>query len=142
MPSTPLTDAIVALTTYANTVTGESDTTLSAAVETLIDGYGGGSVPNFLDPKQQIGTMAVDAENTIAVKTALSGVPAGTTVIAFCPSAPAFKIMLLYKRANDNVSIATGFSSDYAQAQYNKSTWSHSALAVGDVYYLFTGNNF
>lgn len=42
MPSTPLTDAIVALTTYANTVTGESDTTLSAAVETLIDGYGGG----------------------------------------------------------------------------------------------------
>ena len=45
MPSTPLTDAIVALTTYANTVTGESDTTLSAAVETLIDGYGGGGTP-------------------------------------------------------------------------------------------------
>lgn len=44
MPSTPLTDAIVALTTYANTVTGESDTTLSAAVETLVDGFGGGGV--------------------------------------------------------------------------------------------------
>lgn len=42
MPSTPLTDAIVALTTYANTVTGESDATLSAAVETLADGYGSG----------------------------------------------------------------------------------------------------
>lgn len=39
MPSTPLTDAIVALTTYANTITGESDTTLSDAVESLIDGY-------------------------------------------------------------------------------------------------------
>lgn len=42
MPSTPLTDAIVALTTYANTITGESDATLSAAVESLVDGYGGG----------------------------------------------------------------------------------------------------
>lgn len=43
MPATPLTDAIQALTTYANTVTSASDTTLSAAVGTLVDGYGGGS---------------------------------------------------------------------------------------------------
>lgn len=43
MPSTtPLTDAITALTTYANTITGASDTTLSDAVDTLVDGYGGG----------------------------------------------------------------------------------------------------
>ena len=40
--STPLTDAITALTTYANTVTGESDTTLSDAVYSLASGYGGG----------------------------------------------------------------------------------------------------
>lgn len=40
--STPLTDAINALTTYANGVTGESDTTLSDAVHTLGSGYGGG----------------------------------------------------------------------------------------------------
>ena len=40
--STPLTDAINALTTYANEITGKSDTTLSAAVESLVDGYGGG----------------------------------------------------------------------------------------------------
>lgn len=39
---TPLTDAINALTTYANTVTGASDTTLSDAVATLANGYGGG----------------------------------------------------------------------------------------------------
>lgn len=39
----PLTDAINALTTYANTVTGASDTTLSDAVATLASGYGGGS---------------------------------------------------------------------------------------------------
>lgn len=38
----PLTDAINALTTYANSVTGASDTTLSDAVDTLVDGYGGG----------------------------------------------------------------------------------------------------
>lgn len=40
--ATPLTDAINALTTYANETTGASDTTLSDAVGTLVDGYGGG----------------------------------------------------------------------------------------------------
>lgn len=40
--SQPLTDAINALTTYANTVTGASDTTLSDAVATLAAGYGQG----------------------------------------------------------------------------------------------------
>lgn len=38
----PLTDAINALTTYANTVTGASDTDLSSAVATLANGYGQG----------------------------------------------------------------------------------------------------
>lgn len=42
MSTTPLTDAITALTTYSNTVTGASDTTLSDAVGTLVAGYGGG----------------------------------------------------------------------------------------------------
>lgn len=42
MPNKPLTDAIDALTAYANEVTGESDTTLSEAVHTLADGYGQG----------------------------------------------------------------------------------------------------
>ena len=37
-----LADGIEALTTYSNEVTGESDTTLSDAVRTLADGYGGG----------------------------------------------------------------------------------------------------
>lgn len=41
--ATPLTDAINALTAYANEVTGESDTTLSDAVRTLGSGYGGGT---------------------------------------------------------------------------------------------------
>lgn len=40
--STPLTDGINALTQYANEVTGKSDTTLSDAVGSLVEGYGGG----------------------------------------------------------------------------------------------------
>lgn len=42
--ATPLTDSINALTTYANEVTGASDTTLSDAVHTLASGYGGGGI--------------------------------------------------------------------------------------------------
>lgn len=37
-----LTPKIEALTAYANTITGKSDTTLSDAVASLADGYGGG----------------------------------------------------------------------------------------------------
>lgn len=39
-----LTDGITALTTYANSVTEESDTNLSDAVRSLADGYGGGGL--------------------------------------------------------------------------------------------------
>lgn len=38
-----LTPKIEALTAYANTITGKNDTTLSDAVVSLADGYGGGS---------------------------------------------------------------------------------------------------
>ena len=44
MAETPLTDSIEALTTYANQVTGASDTNLSDAVYTLAQGYGGGDI--------------------------------------------------------------------------------------------------
>lgn len=56
----PLTDAIEALTTYANTVTGKTppDTTLSDAVATLASGYGGGGSGMML-----IDTLTV-TENT------------------------------------------------------------------------------
>lgn len=47
--ATPLTDAINALTTYANSVTGESDTTLSDAVYTLAGGYGQGGGVSITD---------------------------------------------------------------------------------------------
>lgn len=54
----PLTDGINALIRYANSVTGQSDTTLSEAVTTLANGYGGGGmqigiqntpIPNILN---------------------------------------------------------------------------------------------
>ena len=44
--TTPLTDAINALITRANETTGKSDTTLSDAVESLVDGYSGENIVN------------------------------------------------------------------------------------------------
>lgn len=46
--ATPLTDAINALTAYANEVTGASDTTLSDAVYSLAEGYGQGGASNVV----------------------------------------------------------------------------------------------
>jgi len=140
----PLTDAINALTTYANTVTGASDTTLSEAVATLAEGYGGGgSLPNFLEPKEMIGTMTVDENHSLAIGQALASVSTGTVVVAFCPSALLKKIILLQKRPNTNVSYATGFSAgNYGKTEWNKWTYTDTDLGVGDIYYLFTGNNF
>lgn len=48
--STPLTNAINALTAYANDVTGASDTNLSDAVYTLAQGYGGGVASGTYTP--------------------------------------------------------------------------------------------
>ena len=71
MSTTPLTDAINALTRYANETTGASDTTLSDAVGTLVAGYGGGA-----------GGISIDE---IATNTAPSGaitLGSGVTTIA------------------------------------------------------------
>lgn len=87
MPSTtPLTDAINALTQYANETTGASDTTLSDAVGTLVAGYGGGGggnpmfsagniqalifhsayfVTDYTDTMQNIYTAMIKAETTV-----------------------------------------------------------------------------
>lgn len=45
--ATPLTDAINALTTYANGITGKSDTNLPDAVRSLADGYGQGGETDY-----------------------------------------------------------------------------------------------
>lgn len=68
--TTPLTDAINALTTYANEITGQSDTTLSDAVESLVDGYGGGgsagglaNLADVIDTKKTFGYMLSAMKN-------------------------------------------------------------------------------
>lgn len=61
--TTPLTDAINALTTYANETTGASDTNLSDAVGTLVEGYGGGGTPPSLIDYERI-TFTTDATTT------------------------------------------------------------------------------
>lgn len=70
MPTTtPLTDAINALTTYSNTVTGASDQTLSDAVATLAAGYGGGgssqTVTNVLGNSMSLVTGYLANNGTI-----------------------------------------------------------------------------
>ncbi len=59
----PLTDAINALTRYANETTGQSDTTLSDAVETLVEGYGHGgggiSIDGFADGTEPSGDVTL-----------------------------------------------------------------------------------
>ena len=72
MPSnTPLTDAINALTQYANETTGASDTTLSDAVGTLVAGYGGGGGTNR-EAEILSGSLSGAYENTTATSLKLS----------------------------------------------------------------------
>lgn len=75
--ATPLTDSINALTTYANEVTGQSDTTLSDAVHTLASGYNGGGssytrtvvcpLQNFTLPSDNNYVALTDAQRLIAM---------------------------------------------------------------------------
>lgn len=79
MPTTtPLTDAIQALTTYANETTGASDTTLSAAVGTLVAGYGGGggwSSTGIATKAEPYGEITLDNSVTRIADNALNGRP-------------------------------------------------------------------
>jgi len=62
----PLTDGINALTRYANSVTGQSDTTLSEAVATLANGYGQGGSGN--DDALLDGTLSGEYVNDTVTK--------------------------------------------------------------------------
>lgn len=76
--ATPLTDAINALTTYANTVTGASDTTLSDAVGTLAAGYGGGggwSTTGIATKAEPYGEITLEDSVTTIADGALNGRP-------------------------------------------------------------------
>ncbi len=73
--ATPLTDAINALTTYANSVTGESDTNLSDAVYSLAEGYGQGG-GSGLEYETGTYTAASDGNPTISFTNSHSTAPA------------------------------------------------------------------
>lgn len=82
MSGTPLTDAINALTTYSNTVTGASDTTLSEAVATLASGYGGGGIDlNDVASGALSGAIVLDTATDIQMQR-FKGMPNITSVTA------------------------------------------------------------
>ena len=103
---------------------------------------GGGTVEHFLQAEESFGTATVDENNGLGVRTALDTQDANKLYIAFCETATSYKIILLYKRGNGNVSVSTGFASDYGKTVYNSSTFTDAGLHPGDVYYLFKGINF
>lgn len=75
--STPLTDSINALTTYANEVTGASDTNLSDAVHTLASGYGGGSATLITKTITANGTYSAEDDNADGYSSVTVNVPTG-----------------------------------------------------------------
>lgn len=78
MSTTPLTDAINALTQYANETTGASDTTLSDAVGTLVAGYGGGggwTSTGIATKTEPYGEITLDDSVTMIADGALNGRP-------------------------------------------------------------------
>ena len=94
--ATPLTDSINALTTYANEVTGASDTTLSDAVHTLASGYGGGGgcTRTVVVPEQTVTTTSdtdwilltanasiVDGEEYIVTVNSVEKISTATTYV-------------------------------------------------------------
>ncbi len=74
--STPLTDSINALTTYANEVTGTSDTTLSDAVHTLASGYGG-SATLITKTITENGTYSAEDDSADGYSSVTVNVPTG-----------------------------------------------------------------
>lgn len=78
MSTTPLTDAINALTQYANETTGASDTTLSDAVGTLVAGYGGGggiSIDDLATNSAPSGAITLGSGVTTIADYAFAGKP-------------------------------------------------------------------
>ena len=85
MAETPLTDSIEALTTYANQVTGASDTNLSDAVYTLAQGYGGEDFVIQSIASSLVGLFQVTVQQPYVVPT--SDVPSRIKIKApYCTS--------------------------------------------------------
>ena len=88
--NTPLTDSINNLTTYANSVTGASDTNLSDAVATLASGYGGGGGgnPNENLIKWADGTLTtLDLTGAEYISARFRTISAGSSFTVYAPDA-------------------------------------------------------
>lgn len=81
--TTPLTDAINALTTYANETTGASDTDLSSAVASLVAGYGGGSSTDYLAEICNGTITRLDDDNITNIKTSLFRGYSSSSLVVF-----------------------------------------------------------
>lgn len=114
MSTTPLTDAINALTTYANETTGASDTTLSDAVGTLVAGYGGGgsgwTTDGMASGTEPSGALVITAstiiENAFGRRPNITSVRASSTTVG--PSA-------FYTCNNLETVVLTGITSTLGQ---------------------------
>ena len=102
MSGTPLTDAINALTTYANETTGKNDTNLSDAIGSLVDGYGGGGITGLT----YYGTTSVFRQGQYAQPT--FPVVANTGMILICPDTVSGGVILF----------TASFSSDATKYDY------------------------
>lgn len=72
--ATPLTDGINALTAYANEVTGESNTNLSDAVETLAAGYGNYDIQSIIEKVNIAGDIVYDGVNNRGVSLSFTNI--------------------------------------------------------------------
>lgn len=121
--SQPLTDAINALTTYANSVTGQSDSDLSSAVATLASGYGGGGA--------SADGIATNTEPSGAVTLSDSVTNIGTYAFAYKPitsiSAPA--VTSIGRDAFRNTLITSVSDSDFPHLYETSGTWMGGAFS-------------
>lgn len=85
-----LANGITALTTYSNEITGEDDTTLSDAVRSLADGYGGGDDTDFANTIMRSGAITRIPDSVTKIGSyafhrcaslALTELPSGVTSI-------------------------------------------------------------
>ena len=101
--TTPLTDAINALTTYANETTGKNDTNLSDAVGSLVDGYGGGGGgnPNENLVKWADGTLtALDLTGAQTISARFRTVSIGANFTVYAPDATKVDSYAFHQSAN------------------------------------------
>lgn len=135
MSTTPLTDAIEALTRYANETTGASDTTLSDAVGTLVAGYGGGGGATIGTYSVELGQYTPTATGSFTIVTS---VPTSKTEVWACVWLSDASVLTNYSSANIMTFSARPISGGMRLINYFAS--GTSRVEVKSVYGLTTGN--